>query len=147
MTDLIASTEATYAPARSPSVPASAPREKNLSVTPRDASPAELGEVRFTAESDVPSGDVQRASERFGVALALSALTGVCAAPLLAHGSAVESNGMIGAGIACVVGAVVVQITERRRALATLIADGRARGLDPREAKSEAKTTLKRWLS
>jgi|GEM_PF-3632735 len=86
-------------------------------------------------------------SERFGAALILSSVLVFCAAPLIAHGSAIQSQVAIVFGAALLVVAGVVQWRERKAALQALIAYGLLLGLSERTARSEARAILRKWLS
>jgi hypothetical protein len=86
-------------------------------------------------------------SERFCSSLALSALLAFGSAPLLAHAATVESHTLLICGLCCVVAAIVIQISERRRAVVQLTQAARARGLDHEGARQQARATLALWLS
>lgn len=85
--------------------------------------------------------------DRFCAAMAMSALLGFTAAALLAHGVAVESSGPVALAIACLLGAVLFQVVERRHTWKVLVERARAAGLSEEQAKQEARETIKRWLS
>jgi hypothetical protein len=86
-------------------------------------------------------------SERFCGALALSALLGIGSAPLLAHAATVQSQALLLCGLSSIVAAVVIQITERRRAIIQLTRAGVEKGLDADDARDGARATLNLWLS
>lgn len=86
-------------------------------------------------------------SERFCGAQAVSALLAFGSAPLLAHAAAVSSHGFVLCGLSCVVAAIAIQISERRRVVIHLTRAALALGVDPATARRQARATLELWLS
>ncbi len=87
------------------------------------------------------------ASERFCGALALSALFAFGSAPLLAHAATVDSPALLFLGLCCLAAALVIQLSERRRAVIQLTQIGLGRGLTREAAQQQARAILKLWLS
>jgi len=100
-----------------------------------------------SAESDpvlLPSSPI---AERFCGALGVSALLGFGAATLFAHGAATDSALALGIGFCGMIGAVVLQLVERRRVKILLTEAALERGLDPDSARRDARERLRLWLS
>ena len=74
-------------------------------------------------------------------------MLGFGAATLLAHGAAADSALALGIGLCGLVGAVVLQLVERRRAKILLTEAALERGLDPDSARRDACERLRLWLS
>ena len=86
-------------------------------------------------------------AERFCGALGVSALLGFGAATLFAHGAATDSALALGIGVCGMIGAVVLQLVERRRVKILLTEAALERGLDPDSARRDARERLRLWLS
>lgn len=111
----------------------------------RSAAPPAV--LSVSAESDpvlLPSSPI---AERFCGALGVSALLGFGSATLFAHGAAADSALALGLGFCGMIGAVVLQLVERRRAKILLTEAALERGLDPDSARRDARERLRLWLS
>ena len=100
-----------------------------------------------SAESDpvlLPSSPI---AERFCGALGVSALLGFGSATLFAHGAAADSALALALGFCGMIGAVVLQLVERRRVKILLTEAALERGLDPDSARRDARERLRLWLS
>jgi hypothetical protein len=100
-----------------------------------------------TNEELAIEADTVPISERFCGAMGLSSLFAFGSAPLLAHAAAVDSPVMVFMGLSSVAAAAVIQLSERRRAIARLTQVVLARGLEREVARQRARAILKLWLS
>lgn len=122
-------------------------RQRAASSAATARSSARTAALSAGVESDpalLPSSPI---AERFCGALGVSALLGFGSATLFAHGAAADSALALGLGFCGMIGALVLQLVERRRVKILLTEAALQRGLDPDSARRDARERLRLWLS
>jgi hypothetical protein len=132
------------------------PFSPTAEVSPRQRPAASAPATRYSTRAVASSTSVESdpvllpsspIAERFCGALGVSALLGFGSATLSAHGAAADSALALGLGFCGMLGAVVLQLVERRRVKILLTEAALERGLDPDSARRDARERLRLWLS